>query len=154
MIISSINGRLRYRSPWLKQTTLQQELIEQLQQHTSIKQLSGDTQTGSLLLTYDIDQISRAEFETLISAATAQFQTSSEAAGCPMKLDKNTDKSKNESGLGISANQMIKFGMLGSVIPSMIWASMGQKKIHIASGSIFLVFAAMHVFSYRERLLK
>ncbi len=162
MIVSSINGRLRYRAPWLKQHTLQQAFKDKLHQQPAITQMNMNVSTGSILVNYDTNYISRAALEALIVEIALSLVSSAEARTCPMHtVNESTNKSRTPSQKpskrpikAISVNQAIKFGMLGSLIPSMAWAAVGSKKIHILSGGVFLIFVGMHMFSYRKRLLK
>ncbi len=168
MIVSSIKGRLRYRAPWLKQVSLQQAFKEKLQQEIAVTQIDTNTETGSILVKYDHNHCTRTDFESSIVEIALQLVATADIKDCPMhgrvvvdKVEKSRKprkkKSKNwmkKQVAGISVNQGIKFGMLGTLIPSMVWAAVGSKKIHIVSGVLFLGFVGMHMYSYRERLLK
>ncbi len=124
--------------------------------------------TGSILVKYDSNHSTRSDFEASIVEIALQLVATADISNCPMhgrvvvdnapQTEKTRKKkSKNwtkKQVAGVSVNQSIKFGMLGTLIPSMVWAAVGSKKIHIVSGVLFLGFVGMHMYSYRERLLK
>ncbi len=169
MIISSINGRLRYRAVWLKQASVQHAFKDELQQQGAITQITANEKTGSILVNYDANNISREKFEAFIIEIALKLVAKTDTVANPKHSQRVVNNTALNEGrrqtrkpkkwsrkqvAGISGNQAIKFGMLGTLIPSMVWAAVGSKKIHIVSGAAFLVFVAMHAYSYRERLLK
>ncbi len=171
MIISSIKGRLRYRAPWLKQASFQQSFKERLQQEIAITQIETNVKTGSILVGYDRHYLAQADLEALIIEIALELVATADIKDSPMhgrivvdKISKRSKRRKPGKNIskrwlkkqvaGVSVNQIIKFGMLGTLIPSMVWAAAGSKKLHILSGYGFLVFVGMHMYSYRERLLK
>ncbi len=169
MIVSSVKGRIRYRAPWLKQASLQLCFKEKLQQETAVTQVVINSKTGSVLVNYDSNHSTPADFEAAIMEIALQLVGTADIISSPMHgrvvVDKvnpkrrKPRKKRSKSWMkkqvaGVSINQAIKFGMLGTLFPSMIWAAAGRKKLHILSGYGFLVFVGMHMYSYRERLLK
>jgi|GEM_PF-1798428 len=149
MITSSINGRLRYRASWLKSHSMMAEMEHELKGEAAITSISCNKATGSLLISYDHRAIAKKAFEQKISECAAIVSDKPQ-----VEIKANNKQSSNSDFSGLSVNQSIKFGMLGSLIPSMLWGAFGSKKLHVLSGGVFLLFVFMHMFSYRERLLK
>ncbi len=153
MITSSINGRLRFKACWLKNLTSLAQMEHQLSDEDTVTHITANSKTGSLLVCYDHKLISRQVLEETVIKVALKVNPVAKVFSTAPEQTEQQSKKKEEKPL-ISTNQFIKFGMLGSIIPSMVWAGLGSKKLHIVSGGGFLFFMALHIISYRERLLK
>jgi hypothetical protein len=65
-------------------------------------------------------------------------------------------KSAQRNGKPVSARvgQISKLGMMATLLPSLALAAAGKKKLHIYTGTAFLVFAGLHTTRYSKTLFK
>lgn len=49
---------------------------------------------------------------------------------------------------------VVKRAMAGSLLASLLLATLDREKAHVFTGSVFLAFLSRHLFVYRRRLLK
>lgn len=56
--------------------------------------------------------------------------------------------------LKLRLNRIAKLGALSSLAASLVWAASGNKRLHVASGFVFLGFLATHLAVYRRNLTR
>ncbi len=132
MIASHIDGRLRVRHVRLRDPDLMGKVLTELKRIPDITKIETNPRTGSLLVLYPPSN------ETAM-ALVRQFENEAfdELDESPMLLSRQT----------------VKFVMTVSYISGAV-AIVHSKKLHVGLQSIFIGFAAIHLWQNRWSLFK
>ena len=139
VIVSTLSGRVRARSPRLKSARLAAAVETRLRRIEGVTQVQANVAAGSVLVHFDAAQIPGEALEDQLEQALLP-PTREGAAGGPR--------------LSATVNRVTKVGMMTTLGASMACAALGRKKPHIAFGAGFLAFAGLHLFRYSHRLLR
>ena len=99
-----------------------------------------NSRTGSLLLEYDPDQISREDLLAL-AGQWADFASAQDEAA-PRK--RRVDRAR--------AIRFTNRGMLATLGASLAFGLAGRERGHVVAGGLFLLFNLAHLYTYRKAL--
>jgi hypothetical protein len=148
-----------------------------------VRSVEGRTQSGSVVLLYDATRIDHSSMEARVEAAAAaelapeegdpvRGATSSSPAGPAAKstarprapraaVTRSTLVSGDRRGPPFSKRAILrrlngyaKLGMMASLGASLALAAAGNKRLHIATGSVYLALLGIHMAVHRRQLLK
>ena len=125
-ITSFVDGRVRLRHPSLKRAEDAELVRGFLASLPGILRVTVNSRTGSLLLEYDPDQISREDLLAL-AGQWADFASAQDEAAAPRK--RRFDRAR-----------AIRFGLAG------------RERGHVVAGGLFLLFSLAHLYTYRKAL--
>lgn len=147
MIASFFDGRVRIRAKALKDPAKLQMLHNLVQAQEGVLELAPNLITGSLLIHYDPEKISR---EQLVNAAlTLQEQLGLNDADDTGKDGACSGKS------GVSAGRMARrkeSAALSVLYGLTVLGGFFDRRVHIVSGALFTALAAAHVYKRRNCL--
>ena len=143
MITSFFDGRVRIRAHALRNPEKMALVENTIKAQDGVFSTVANLRTGSLLVEYDPQVISREMLDMAAQALQAQLEEpapAKKAKGCPVSLTKLLD-SKLEMGLLTAAFGCTLFG------------GMLNKRMHIGAGLLFYLLTAKHMYSRRKRLM-
>jgi len=146
LIASAIPGRIRLKFSGQNAGTQLETLAESCRQRHEITSIRVNPQARSLLINYDPGSCSLAAMLTWLTPQTPPIVE----AAAPQQ----SKPLKRPRPLKLRVNRAAKIGALSSLTASMVWAATGNKRLHIASGAVFLGFLAIHLAVYRRNLLR
>jgi hypothetical protein len=137
MIASFIDGRVRIRARALTGPETLRSLVRMIEVRPGVRRISANARTGSLLLEYDPDILSREDLLAAVNVldAICGGQEDRAPAGARGLLNRRTEL----RALGLSAGLCA-----GGILVS--------KRLHAGAGLVFLLLAVRHVFQYRGQL--
>ena len=138
-ITSFVDGRVRLRHPSLKRAEDAEQVCGFLASLPGILRVTVNSRTGSLLLEYDPDQISREDLLAL-AGQWADFASVQDEAAAPRK--RRFDRAR--------AIRFTNRGMLATLGASLGLA--GRERGHVVAGGLFLLFNLAHLYTYRKAL--
>ena len=138
-ITSFVDGRVRLRHPSLKRAEDAELVRGFLASLPGILRVTVNSRTGSLLLEYDPDQISR---EDLLAGQWADFASAQDEAEAPRK--RRFDRAR--------AIRFTNRGMLATLGASLAFGLAGRERGHVVAGGLFLLFNLAHLYTYRKAL--
>jgi hypothetical protein len=141
MIASFIDGRIRIRDRALTNPQTLLGLARMIESRPGVRRVSTNTRTGSLLLEYEPDVLSR---ESLLAAmhvldAICGGKNGGTSAGRQNAARGTLTRGAELRLLGLSAG-LCASGLLFS------------RRLHAGAGLAFLLLAVRHVFQYRDHL--
>lgn len=139
MIASFIDGRVRIRHGALKDPATMDMVMRLVKARDGILDLVPNPGTGSLLVTYDPEKISR---ETLIRAAEILEQQLGPASG------KRSPGRRKGGKLSPLAETGILAGLYGLTVAS----GLVSKRVHVLSALLFTALTGTHVYNRKNRL--
>lgn len=148
-IASSIPGRLRLRHTSLRNPHRLAQLAAEIGAWPPVQSVVPNAKAGSLRVLYDAaalqetDCIGRCEtaLQKLLPDETSQKPVRSR----PGKAGRSNQ---------FNPNRLAKHGMLASLALSMLLAATGAKKWHALTGVFFLHALGVHLWTYRNQILK
>ena len=153
--VTDIEGRLRVRDERLKNPSAAESVREAIAACPGVVESRASSRAGSLLVLYRHsigvrDEImaclgrhlpaGKMETETLPPAAPARPAQPPRPACCAW------------SAPVVSARRLTRAGMMISLAVSLLGAAFDRKKLHVASGIVFLASLAFHLKSKRRLL--
>lgn len=99
-----------------------------------------NSRTGSLLLEYDPDQISREDLLALAGQWADFASAQDEAAPRKRRFDR------------ARAHRFTNRGMLATLGASLAFGLAGRERGHVVAGGLFLLFNLAHLYTYRKAL--
>ena len=138
-ITSFVDGRVRLRHPSLKRAEDAELVRGFLASLPGILRVTVNSRTGSLLLEYDPDQISREDLLAL-AGQWADFASAQDEAEAPRK--RRFDR----------AIRFTNRGMLATLGASLAFGLAGRERGHVVAGGLFLLFNLAHLYTYRKAL--
>jgi len=141
MIVSATHGRMRLMASALSDQDFQAGLIQVLQGLDHVQSVRGNPAASSIVLNYDPEQISKKEMEAVVTGCTSQF------LAIPVNPHPgNTLKRR--------INRYAKYGAIASLGASLVFAYTGRKRLHIATGWLFVGFLAAHMYVHRKQTFR
>ena len=138
-ITSFVDGRVRLRHPSLKRAEDAELVRGFLASLPGILRVTVNSRTGSLLLEYDPDQISREDLLAL-AGQWADFASAQDEAAAPRK--RRFDRAR--------AIRFTNRGMLATLGASLAFGLAGRERGHVVAGGLFLLFNLAHLYTYRK----
>ena len=132
-IESCITSFVRLRHPSLKRAEDAEQVRGFLASLPGILRVTVNSRTGSLLLEYDPDQISREDLLAL-AGQWADFASAQDEAAAPRK------------------RRFTNRGMLATLGASLAFGLAGRERGHVVAGGLFLLFNLAHLYTYRKAL--
>lgn len=139
-IVAAIPGRIRIRDGGLRQPDRQARLHTALMKLPGVQRAQGNANAGSVIVHYDASRVSPQRIETLIDKAV------------DAELAQPRDKAAIARRMRI--NRAAKIGMLGSLGASLALAATGNKRLHAATGMVFVACLGVHLATHRRNLLR
>jgi len=139
MIVSTVAGRVRVRSNFLKARDFAQDVQRKAGQLPGVSEVRVNSAAGSLVVSYDTRE---ADPETLENELETLCFRRPPAA-----------RSGN-GNLARQFNRATKIGMVTSLGTAVALGYMGKKKAHISFGTAFLALAGLHVWRNQRTLLR
>lgn len=178
-IVSALPGRIRVREPALRARRTNERLQTVLAGFDGVLSVEGNPVTGSLLLRYDVAKVSRQAIEAQLEAVVAA-ESADPAGSVSGKSHRSAAaeeaRTKDAGSTGAHPeryrrvehrappyskgavlrrlNGFAKIGMLGSLAASLALAAAGSKRLHAATGGVYLALLGIHLAVHRGRLLK
>lgn len=143
MIASAIEGRVRFRHPFLTDPETLRAVAEQVAALPGITAVDGNPRTGSLLVTHD----TRLKTADLVAMAEAMAQKLAPEAPVPAKRPSGKRKP------GQLQRRTQKFGLATCMAGAVATGLADTKAAHLAFGLGLAGFAAWHLFMYRRRFM-
>ena len=136
-ILSSLPGRLRVSHPNLKSSRTMAHITHCIEQLDGIRQVEGQTITGSILIHYDHHALQELE---LMQEVFGDFRASYKAPR----------EAKKKKGFRLhKSNKLwrtsLHGGMIGSLAICTYTGFEGPKKLHVKAGLAFLAVTAEHM---------
>ena len=138
MIVSAIDGRMRYVNPGLKTKRNADAVKKKLQGIEGITSASINPVTGSLLVYYDNSTASAQTIRKVIKSQSTSLR--------PIKNDKFL--------YGKHSRRSVKLTMLGSITGSMAILLAGSERWHYRIGTVFLSALSLHLYQNYRRIFK
>ena len=138
MIVSTVSGRIRIRSNILKAKKRALRIEETVKVYPGVNEVRTNPSAGSITVMYAPDEVDETELEAFIEQSCSQ---------------QKPHRSKT-SDLARQVNRISKVGMISSLATSVALAYTGPKKLHIATGQAFVVFAGLHMLKHRKTLFR
>jgi hypothetical protein len=143
MIASYIDGRIRLRARALTNPQTLLGLARMIESRPGVRRISTNARTGSLLLEYEPDVLSRAALlaaVTVLEASCGGEDAEDSPAGQRKTIRSARTRRAELRLLGLSA---------GLCASSLLFS----RRLHAGAGLAFLLLAARHTFQYRDRLI-
>lgn len=139
-IVSSVPGRFRIQDAVFADASAAKILVAQLvQEFPGISpRLNG--KASSLIVGYDFHTLSRTELESRTLALLSTPAT-------PPR------RHVRKRSFRLRANRYAKIGALASLGASLAFAAAGRKRLHIATGYLFLAFLGVHLAVFRRTIV-
>ena len=139
-ITSFVDGRVRLRPPSLKRAEDAEQVRGFLVSLPGMLRVTVNSRTGSLLLEYDPDQISREDLLALAGQWADFASAQDEAAPRKRRFDR------------ARAIRFTNRGMLATLGASLAFGLAGRERGHVVAGGLFLLFNLAHLYTYRKAL--
>ncbi len=147
MITSFIDGRVRVRHAALRNTENMQVIVDMLGQYPGVQSATPNLRTGSILVLYDTEQISR-EMLQLAEQALREHLAENMPENVPDKTS-NREQDINLRGLlkscfcsGLSRKSENR--MLGLTLGLCLAGCLGAPRLHAWAGGTFVFMALGH----------
>ncbi|WP_428568133.1 MAG: HMA2 domain-containing protein [Solidesulfovibrio sp. DCME] len=145
MIASAIEGRVRFRHPFLTDPETLRAVAEQVAALPGITGVDGNPRTGSLLITHD----ARLKTADLLAMAEAMARKVAPEAPAPARAARPRGRLKP----GQLTRRTQKFGLATCMAGAVATGLADTKAAHLAFGLGLAGFAAWHLFMYRRRFM-
>ena len=146
MLTSFIDGRLRLRHTALKNPDTLALLERTALGLEGVHGAVGNPRTGSLLLTYDPNVLSR---ETLLETAEKLRTFLPEE---PKHTAKPTKKTLFGVAWTFRQKCRAEAGLMGSIMSATLVGALFNKRLHIAAGTLLAIGSLQHLLRRRKRL--
>ncbi len=147
-ISSFIDGRVRLRHAALKQPGLMQAACTFLEGVEGVTAVQGNPVTGSLLIFYDAEKLSRDELLEIAAQGAAFF--GQEPVGAEKK--ENACDTLRHVIFGRRASRIFNRVLLASLLCSLGGAACGAGAVHKVAGTVFSLACLQHVAAHRKLL--
>lgn len=138
MIVSAIDGRIRYVDPILQNDTMADGIESSLEKIYGVSRVEVNRIVGSLLVQYaGNDTCRRSILKTL------KYQ-----------IKKNRGRKKKSLLNGRQARRYIKYIMAGTITGSMAALFAGSERWHYRIGTVFLSAFSLHLYQNKKTFFK
>ena len=151
MIVSTVNGRIRVRSPRLKSRPFAAEVRPAAAAMTGVDSVRVNRAAGSLVATFDPDSANPLALERALERLCLSPGTALQGAAGSAPV---VARRRAGGNLSRQLNRATKVGMITTLGTSLAYGFAGRKKPHIRFGAAFLVLAGAHMFRYQRTLLR
>ncbi|MBQ4616351.1 MAG: cation transporter [Mailhella sp.] len=157
-ITSFVDGRVRLRHPALKDKASAELVCGVVREVDGITAVESNPNTGSLLIYYDTEKLTREQLLELAEQGAA-FLPGAEA---PEAVEGEAQKEKVTSlapvdevlqllgGRGVT--KFVNRGMLVALAASLAGLPLGNKLLHTAAGGVFVGGVIQHLLTHRKSL--
>ena len=137
MLVSAIDGRMRFIDPVLKINKKADAIEEHIQKIDGVTSVKVSRLTGSLLVLFE---------KSTVPARTIQKS---------VKFQLKALRTQGNGPLtGKRARRYVKLVMLASIISSMGILFAGSEKWHYRIGTVFLSLLTLHLYQNKKRIFK
>jgi hypothetical protein len=136
MIASFYDGRIRIRAEALKNPATLDMVRGLITEHRGVLEATVNPRTGSLLVCYDPQEISR---ESLLTAAEMLEQ----------QIASHTPKNKDA---GRRTPRRAETAVLASLYALTVAGGFVNTRVHVAAGALFTLLAALHLYNRKQCL--
>ena len=153
-VTSFIDGRVRLRHPALHQHQVVAEIQPRILSIKGIQSAEFNERSGSLLLHYDIDVLSRDELiqQALPWASYLDECLKGHIATPPASGGSGERKPAFPLSGKICWRKAVNRGMLASLAVTVGSLALGGKQVHAVAGTVFLALVGVHGYRYRRTL--
>lgn len=152
-LASRLPGRLRLRDRALRGRDAHEGLLAEFRGWPGVVSVEGNLTTGSILLHYDVGQVTQADMEAKVLKAVSGPETTPEPVASKAPAKRLASPSSSRRALIRRLNRYSKIGMLGSLALSLA-ALAGSKRMHAGAGGLFVALMLVHMGVHRHHLLK
>lgn len=145
-ITSNIPGRIRITDQRLTRADRAEQLRSELLAMNGVTEVTINVRTGSLLVVYSAAQSCLQGIMELITGMFGAAEESAGSCGCSFRAAEMLAPGAP------MRRKAVNYGMLASLLASMVGIVVGLKKLHYAAGFIFLAFFGIHVFERRRAM--
>lgn len=138
MVVSTLAGRIRVRTPRLKDAARARAACAGAEELAGVTSARVNRAAGCLVVTFDPTAVDPVTLEDRLEALCT-------GAG---------ERRPRRARLSPMANRITKVGLLTSLGTTLALAAAGQKKAHTAAGVAFVLFASLHALQHRRTLLR
>lgn len=147
-IVSFIDGRVRLRHPALKKPDLADMALSVVKSVEGVTDVRVNPVTGSMLLFYDTEKLSREQLLALAHQCSAFLPDEEEgqrkacrgSAGSACRL------------LSRETTRLVDRALLVSLLCSLAGAAAGLEAVHRVTGAVFAVASLQHLAAHRKAL--
>ena len=166
-ITSFVDGRVRLRHPALKDAATADLVCSVVRAVEGISAVQSNPRTGSLLIYYDVEKLSREQLLELAEQGTA-FMPGMDGEGAPAEAAERSEGAEDEKRkacklcapvdelLGFltkrSTTKFIDRAMLVSLMASFAALPLGNRTVHTAAGGVFVGGLLQHLLAHRKAL--
>lgn len=143
VIVAAVPGRLRLKHSALAEAAMQEAFAAQLNEIPAVSTLRANAAAASLIVEYDQAAIALKEIEQKIA------QIASELLALPVSPRSNSGQT-----LKRRANRYAKYGAIASLAVSVAAIYAGRKRLHAATGWLFLAFLGVHMYVHRKNTFR
>lgn len=137
MIVSAIEGRMRFIDPVLKKNKQADALEKHMQKIAGVTSVKVSRITGSLLVLFETSTVTA---KTIQKSVTFQLKAMRSQGNGPLT--------------GKQARRNVKLVMLVSILTSIGILFADSEKWHYRIGTVFLSFLSLHLYQNRKRIFK
>ena len=163
-ITSFVDGRVRLRHPALKDAATAELVCSVVGAVDGITSVQSNPRTGSLLIFYDAEKLSREQLLELAEQGAA-FMPGMNGEGAPTEAAERAEGEKRkpcklcapvDELLGFltkrSTTRFIDRAMLVSLMASLVSLPLGNRTVHTAAGGVFVGGLLQHLLAHRKAL--
>ena len=163
-ITSFVDGRVRLRHPALKDAATAELVCSVVGAVDGISAVQSNPRTGSLLIFYDAEKLSREQLLDLAEQG-APFMPGMNGEGAPTEAAERAEGEKRnpcklcapvDELLGFltkrSTTRFIDRAMLVSLMASLAALPLGNRTVHTAAGGVFVGGLLQHLLAHRKAL--
>ena len=144
-IVSFVDGRVRLRHTALKDAAMAQMAVSVVSGVEGITFVKANPATGSLLIHYNPEQLTREQLLVLAEQGMAFFPEES--------LKEKASRQDICSALfGRKANRFVDRAMLVSLIATLAALPLGNRTVHTAAGGVLVGGLVQHLLAHRKAL--
>lgn len=137
MIVSTLYGRIRIRSKFLKSARACSTAKRCIEEYPGVIEVRANRGAGSLVVRFDEQAVDVGELEERIES-----------------ICMSASNGQQNGTLSRRINRVTKVGMISTLAASVACGFAGKKKPHIGFGVAFLGFAGAHIYRHSSRLLR
>ena len=166
-ITSFVDGRVRLRHPALKDKATAENITTVVGSVDGITTVQSNPLTGSLLIYYDVEKLSREQLLELAEqgamfipglneedAPADETAEGAEGEAAPRKACKVCAPVDDVLQLltGRGTTKFVNRAMLVSLIASLVALPLGNRTVHTAAGGVFVGGVLQHLIAHRKAL--